>query len=47
MVGAVSSAAPKPVGVAPGSTMVTPMPSGATSCAIVSQNPSIPHLAAW
>lgn len=47
MAGAASSAFPKPVDVAPGSTMVTPMPNGATSWAIVSQKPSMPHLDAW
>ena len=47
MTGAESTAVLKPVGVAPGSTMVTPMPKGATSAARVSQKPSTPHFAAW
>jgi len=47
MGGAVSRALPNPVGVAPGSTIVRPMPNGAISRAAVSQKPSIPHFEAW
>lgn len=47
MIGAVASAAPNPVGVAPGSTIVSPIPNGSISFATVSQNPSTPHFDAW
>jgi hypothetical protein len=39
--------APKLVRASPGSTIVTPMPNGATSAAVDSQKPSMPHLVAW
>lgn len=35
------------VRAAPGSTSVMPIPKGATSCAVASTKPSMPHLVAW